>query len=41
MRQSTAVRLREFVASKLAEHKRHIERYGEDLPEIRNWRWQD
>jgi len=24
---------------KLAEHRVHVERYGEDIPEIRDWRW--
>jgi len=23
----------------LTEHKRYIRRYGDDLPEVRNWRW--
>jgi xylulose-5-phosphate/fructose-6-phosphate phosphoketolase len=27
------------IRDKLIEHKHHIARYGEDLPEIREWRW--
>ena len=31
--------LRQLVSEKLSGHKRHIERYGDDMPEIRDWRW--
>jgi xylulose-5-phosphate/fructose-6-phosphate phosphoketolase len=31
--------LKQRMADKLIEHKQYICRYGQDLPEIRNWRW--
>ncbi len=27
------------IRDKLIEHRQHIARYGEDMPEVRNWRW--
>ncbi len=31
--------VRDFVSSKLIDHKRYIHEHGEDLPEIRDWKW--
>ncbi len=31
--------LKNTLAAKLVEHKRYIREHGQDLPEIRNWRW--
>ena len=36
---ATAGHVRKAIAGKLAEHKRHIAEHGDDLPEIREWRW--
>jgi xylulose-5-phosphate/fructose-6-phosphate phosphoketolase len=37
--ESRASRAREFLDERLAAHKTYIRHYGEDLPEIRDWRW--
>ena len=29
----------EIIKAKLLEHQRYIRRHGEDMPEIRNWKW--
>jgi xylulose-5-phosphate/fructose-6-phosphate phosphoketolase len=31
--------IKQFVRDKLIEHREHVRQYGEDMPEIRNWRW--
>jgi xylulose-5-phosphate/fructose-6-phosphate phosphoketolase len=32
---------KQAIRDKLIEHKQYIRRYGEDLPELREWRWGD
>ena len=31
--------LKQQLKDKLIEHKQYIDKYGEDLPEVRNWQW--
>ena len=36
---SRAAYAKQFLRDKLLDHKNYIRKYGEDMPEIRNWQW--
>jgi xylulose-5-phosphate/fructose-6-phosphate phosphoketolase len=36
---SRAAHVKQWIRDKLIEHRQYIVEHGEDLPEIRNWRW--
>jgi xylulose-5-phosphate/fructose-6-phosphate phosphoketolase len=33
--------LMQQLKDKIIEHKQHIDKHGQDLPEIRNWEWRN
>ncbi|MCP9449505.1 MAG: phosphoketolase family protein [Nitrospira sp.] len=39
LRDSRAAYVKQALRDKRIEHKEYIAKYGEDMPEIRNWRW--
>ena len=36
---ASAAYVKQFVGDKRIEHKEYIERHGEDMPEVREWKW--
>jgi xylulose-5-phosphate/fructose-6-phosphate phosphoketolase len=37
--QSVAAHTKQLLRNKLVDHKLYVTRYGDDMPEIRDWRW--
>jgi len=35
----TGGHFKQYIRNKLVEHRKYIYKYGQDLPEIRNWKW--
>jgi xylulose-5-phosphate/fructose-6-phosphate phosphoketolase len=36
---SRAAYAKQFIRDKLIDHKKYVSKYGEDMPEIQNWKW--
>ncbi|MDZ7965296.1 MAG: hypothetical protein RM368_10015 [Nostoc sp. DedSLP03] len=34
-----AAYVKQHLQDKLIEHKQYIDKYGDDMPEIRDWKW--
>jgi len=37
--QNQSAHVKDWLRNKLIEHKKYIVAHGEDMPEIRNWKW--
>ena len=35
----SAAHFMQHLRNKLIEHKQYVREYGDDMPEIRNWKW--
>lgn len=35
-----AAYVKQFIRDKLIDHKKYVHKHGEDMPEVRNWKWQ-
>src|SRR5690349_21219693 len=38
---NSAAHFKQWLREKLIEHRQYIERYGDDMPEVRDWTWSD
>ncbi|MEB3337606.1 MAG: hypothetical protein VKJ46_09100, partial [Leptolyngbyaceae bacterium] len=36
---NSSAHFKQMLHDKMIEHKQYIRQYGEDMPEIRNWKW--
>jgi xylulose-5-phosphate/fructose-6-phosphate phosphoketolase len=36
---NTGAHFKQFLRDKLIEHRHYVNRHGEDMPEIRDWKW--
>ena len=34
-----AIQVRQYLADQRVRHRAYVTEYGEDLPEVRDWRW--
>lgn len=35
------ISLKQLLQNKLLEHRQYINQYGQEMPEIQNWKWQE